>query len=76
MVGGRFAKPRAFRCAMSHGVKLADISMLYEASETWMSQAGQMWDNVLHEIIAQPVQIDLEERSNALAAVEGLSRRI
>ena len=74
IVGGRFAKPYILRCAMSYRVKPADISMLYEASEIWMSQAGQMWDNVLREIVAQQVQIDLEERSDALAAVEVLSR--
>jgi hypothetical protein len=33
-----------------------------------------MWDNVLHEIVAQQVQIDLEERSDAMAAVGVLSR--
>lgn len=33
-----------------------------------------MWDNVLHEIVAQQLQIDLEERSDAMAAVETLSR--
>ncbi len=32
-----------------------------------------MWDNVLHEIVAQEVQIDLEERSDAMATLEVLS---
>jgi hypothetical protein len=73
IVGGRFAKPHVFRCAISYRAKGDDISMLYEANEIWLSQAGHMWDNVLHEIVAQQVQIDLEERSDAMAAVEVLS---
>jgi len=74
MVGGRFAKPCVLRCAMSYRVKGNNISMLYDANEIWISQAGCMWDNVLYEIIAQQVQIDLEERSDAMAAVGDLSR--
>jgi hypothetical protein len=46
---------------------------LYDVNEIWISQAGRMWDNVLHEIVAQEVQIDLKERSDAMAAVEVLS---
>jgi hypothetical protein len=74
MVGGRFAEPYVLRSAMSYRFKGEDISMLYDASEIWLSQAGKMWDNVLHEIIAQQVQIDLEERSDAMAAVGVLSQ--
>jgi len=55
---------------MSYRVKCNDISMLYDANKIWISQAGRMWDNVLYEILAQQVQIDLEERSDAIAAVE------
>jgi hypothetical protein len=76
IVGGRFAKPHVLRCAISYGVNGDDLPMLYElydANEIWISQAGRMWDNVLHEIVAQEVQIDLEERSDAMAAVEVLS---
>jgi hypothetical protein len=74
MVGGVFATPYVLRCAMSTRVKGNDISVLYDANEIWISQAGRMWDNVLHEIVAQQVQIDLEERSDAMAAVGVLSR--
>jgi hypothetical protein len=74
MAGGRFAKPYILCCAMSYGIKGNDISMLYDTNEIWISKAGCMWDNVLREIIAQQVQVDLEERSDAMAAVEVLSR--
>jgi hypothetical protein len=74
IVGGEFAKPYVLRRAMSHRVKDNDISMLYDANEIWISQAGRMWDSVLYEIVAQQVQIDLEERSDAIAALEVLSR--
>jgi hypothetical protein len=73
IVGGRFAKAHVLRCAMSYSVKGNDLFLLYEANEIWISQAGRMWDNVLHEIVAQQVQIDLEERSDAMAALEVLS---
>jgi hypothetical protein len=73
IVGGPFAKPYVLRCAMSYRVKGDDLSMLYDSNEIWISQAGRMWDNVLHEIVAQQVQIDLEERSDAMAALEVLS---
>ena len=33
-----------------------------------------MWDNVQREIVAQRLQIDLEERSNRMVAVEGLPK--
>jgi len=74
IVGGRFAKQYVLLSAMSYRVKCNDISMLYDANKIWISQAGRMWDNVLYEILAQQVQIDLEERSDAIAAVEVLSR--
>jgi hypothetical protein len=74
IVGGRFAETHVFRCAMSYGLGVKDLSTLFESNEIWLSQAGRMWDNVLHEIVAQQVQIDWEERSDALAAVEVLSR--
>lgn len=74
IVGGPFAKTYILRHALSYGISFEDISMLYGANETWVSQAGHMWDNVLHEIIAQQVQIDLEERSDAMTAMEVLSQ--
>jgi hypothetical protein len=74
IVGGPFAPSHILRCAMSYRVSGEEISMLLETNEIWISQAGRMWDNVLHEIIGQQVQIDLEERSDAMAAVEVLSR--
>jgi hypothetical protein len=73
IVGGPFAKTHTLSCALSYRVSFKDPSMLYEANEIWISQAGCMWDNVLHEIIAQQVQIDLEERADAMAVVEVLS---
>jgi len=73
IVGGPFAQPHILRCAMSYRVSGEEISMLLEENEIWISQAGRMWDNVLHEIVAQQVQIDLEERSDAMAAAEVLS---
>jgi hypothetical protein len=73
IVGGRFSKSHVLRCAMSHGAKIDDLLGLYDDNEIWVSQAGSMWDDILHEIIAQQVQINLEERSDAMAALETLS---
>jgi hypothetical protein len=73
IVGGRFAKPHVLRCAISYRINGDDLSMLYDANETWISQAGRMWDNVLREIVAQELQIDLEQRSDAMATLEVLS---
>jgi hypothetical protein len=73
IVGGRFAKPHVLRCAISYRVNGDMLYKLYDANEIWISQAGRMWDNVFYEIVAQEVQIDLEERSDAMATLEGLS---
>ena len=46
---------------------------MYQRGQVWISQTARLWDNVLREIIAKQVQIDLEEHSDALAALETLS---
>jgi hypothetical protein len=74
IVGGPFALPHVLRRAMSYGINLPDIAPIHEASEIWISGAGRMWDSVLREVIAHKVQIELEECSDAMAAVEVLPR--
>lgn len=72
-VGGPFALCYVLRRAMSYGITVGNISPIYKANEIWISQAGIMWDNTLREIVAQQLQIDLEERSDAMVAVESLA---
>jgi hypothetical protein len=67
--GGPFSRPQ-FACGFYLGLHGGEILEMYQRGQVWISQAGRMWDNVLREIIAQQVQINLEERSNALAALE------
>ncbi len=74
IVGGPFAPPHILRRAMSYGISLADISPILEDNQVWISGAACLWDNVLREIVAQRVQIDLEERSNTMVAVESLPK--
>jgi hypothetical protein len=71
-VGGPFARLQ-FACGFSFGLRGDEILRLYRDNQFWISQIGRMWDNILREIVAQQVQIDLEERSDALAAIETLS---
>lgn len=74
IVGGPFALTHILHRVMSYGISLQDISPILEANEIWISGAGRMWDNVLREVIAHKVQIELEEWSDAMAAVEILPR--
>jgi hypothetical protein len=70
--GGPFSRPQ-FSCGFSLGLHGGEILEMFQRSQVWISSAGAMWDNVLREIIAQQVQIDLEEQSDALAGLDTLS---
>ena len=71
-LGGPFSTPQ-FACGFYLGLNGGEILALYKRGEIWISNAGRMWDYVLREIMAQQVQIDLEERSDAVAALDTLS---
>jgi hypothetical protein len=71
-VGGPFSSPQ-FSCGLSFGLRGGEIIEMYQHGQIWISSAGRMWDCVLREIMAQQVQIDLEERSDALSVLDTLS---
>src|SRR5439155_23626712 len=54
-------------------VRSAESLDLYNRNQMWISQLCRLWDEVLDEIIHQHFEIDLEERANAIYAVESLS---